>query len=216
MRTVAALVGMGFWASAASGSVVFDFESLPGNTDRSAGDFIALSVHADGLYAVITRTSGERFTVWNSRGQDVPAAWGSKHLSPSFNYLIDDYLVMSFSAPLAAVTIDFGDYGQDDDLAELYAYDQIHAAGRLLGAASDHLGDSDIRWDDPTQLSFRAAPGEEIWSVRFRGGLDPYLQSTFIDNITVDLVPTPGTLAGLGLSLALLADRARRRRPIAR
>ncbi|MBK7403144.1 MAG: hypothetical protein IPJ41_00580 [Phycisphaerales bacterium] len=212
MRTMTGLAGLGLLASVASGSVVFDFENLPGNSDRSAGDFIALSVQSQGLYALITRSSGEKFTVWNSKGQDVPDAWGSKHLSPTFNYLINDYLVMSFAQPVSAVSIDFGDYGQDDDLAIIEAYDEIHAGGNLLGSSTGRLGDTDIRWDDPTRISYRAAPEDQIWSIRFRGGLDPYLQSTFIDNITVDLVPTPGTLAGLGLAMATFAGRARRHR----
>ena len=53
--------------------VEFDFESMPGNSDSAGGDFTALFLNAGDLYAVITRTSGERFTVWNSEGRDVPA-----------------------------------------------------------------------------------------------------------------------------------------------
>lgn len=213
MRRTALVATWGLWALAGSASagIVFDFESLAGNSDNDAGDFIALNVQSGGLYAVITRTSGERFTVWNSGGRDVPAGWGSKHLSPVFNYLIDDYLVMSFSQPLREVTIEFGDYGEDNDLAEVFAYDEIHAGGELLGRVSGELGSRDMRWDAPIALTFEAGPGEEIWSIRFRGGRDPFLQSTFIDNITVGLAPTPGVLATLGLSLGVLAGRARRR-----
>jgi hypothetical protein len=212
MRTLAFAAAVGLLGSVAAADVAFDFESLAGNHDNTAGDFIALNVQSEGVYAVITRTSGERFTVWNSQGDDVPGDWGAKHLSPVFNYLIDDYLVMSFSQPLRSVTVEFGDYGEDNDLAEVYAYDEIHAQGDLLGSVSGSLGNRDMRWDDPVALTFDARPGEEIWSIRFRGGQHPFLQSTFIDNIVVNVVPTPGALAVIGVSLAALADRARRRR----
>lgn len=212
MRRLAAGITIGLLAAApAAADVIFDFESFAGNTDNHAGDHVALQVESGGIHAVIFRTSGERFTVWNSRGHNVPGSWGAKHLSPVFNYLIDDYMVMSFSAPMEQVTVEFGDYGDDDDLAELFAYDQINAGGTLLGSTSGNLGDNDMRWDDPTSLTFTAQPGEAIWSIRFRGGQDPFLQSTFIDNIVTKVVPTPGTLAVLGLACAAGAHRLRRR-----
>jgi hypothetical protein len=209
---VSLAVSLGVLGSAASADVaVFDFEALAGNDDNTAGDHIALSVQAGDLFAVITRTSGERFTVWNSGGRDVPARWGAKHLSPVFNYVIDDYLVMSFSEPLTGVAIEFGDYGEDNDLAELYAYGEIHGTGELLGQVSGSLGSRDMRWDDPTRLEFFAEPGEEIWSIRFRGGRDPFLQSTFIDNIVAHVAPSPGTTTAFGLALGTLAGRRRER-----
>lgn len=213
MRSIAlaAVFGLAVGVSAASADVVWNFEGLPGNEDNTAGDFVALSLQSGDVFAVITRTSGERFTVWNSHGRDVPGQWGAKHLSPVFNYLIDDYLVMSFSEPMGSVTVEFGDYGEDNDLAEVYAYTEIHGAGELLGMVSGELGDSDLRWDAPTVLTFTALPGEEIRSIRFRGGQDPFLQSTFIDNIVTEIVPTPGTLAALGLGCAAASARLRRR-----
>ena len=195
----------------AQGDVVFDFESFEGNPDNRAGDYTTLSVEADGVAALIYRTSLERFTVWDSGGQDVPESWGRKHLSPVFNFVIDDYLVMSFVEPMSEVTIEFGDYGEDRDLAEIYAYDREHLEGNEIGYISAEMGENDMRWDGPTLLTFTAAPGEEIWSIKFRGGEDPFLQSTFIDNIAVKVVPTPGTLAVLGLACAMGAGRLRRR-----
>lgn len=211
MRSLALAMALGVTGAAASADVIaFDFEEFRGNTNNTAGDHIALRVDEGGLYALITRTSGERFTVWNSQGEDVPSAWGAKHLSPVFNYFMDDYMVMSFSAPLRWARVEFGDYGQDDDLAELYAYTEIQAGGDLLGMSSEQLGDRDMRWDAPVALTFEAAPGEEIWSIKFRGGQDPFLQSTFIDNIVVETIPTPGALALLGLTLGALAGVRRR------
>lgn len=204
-------IGLLVSASTARGDVVFDFEALAGNDDNRAGDFRVLSLEAGGVYAVVTRTSNERFTVWNSHGVDVPGGWGAKHLSPVFNLFEDDYLVMSFSEPLGWVTIEFGDYGQDHDLAEVWAYDGLHADGALLGLSSGEMGDRDMRWDGPTSVSFAAPAGTEIWSIRFRGGEDPFHQSTFIDNIVVGVIPSPGTLAVLGLGCAAASSRLRRR-----
>lgn len=214
MRSLALTMAVGISCGVVTQSradVVFDFESCDGNRDNRAGDYVALYLESDGVYAAIFRTSGERFTVWDSEGVDVPGSWGAKHLSPVFNYVIDDYLVMSFSAPMSEVTIEFGDYGEDDDLAELFAYDEINAGGTLLGRASDQLGTNDMRWDGPTTLTFVADPGEAIWSIKFRGGEDPFLQSTFIDNIRTQLVPSPGTLAVLGVGCGLVSGCLRRR-----
>lgn len=203
--TLAALLLAASIAPVARSEIVeFDFESMPGNSDSAGGDFTALFLNAGDLYAVITRTSGERFTVWNSEGRDVPAEWGRRHLSPAFNFAEDDYLVMTFSEPVRRVSIELGDYGQDNDLAELFAYSEMHAQGELVDSSWDTLGDDDIRYDDPTMLRVDAAEGEEIWSIRFRGGRSPFYQSTYIDNIRVDTVPAPasaGVLAVLGLSM---------------
>jgi hypothetical protein len=217
MRSLTTVVAVGIlvggWSAVtARGDIVFDFESLQGNADNRAGDYTTLSMESDGVVGLIYRTSLERFTVWDSGGVGVPDSWGSKHLSPVFNFVIDDYLVMSFLEPMKEVTIEFGDYGEDHDVAELFAYSGEHIEGDLLGHVTDEMGDNDMRWDGPTTLTFAAQPGEEIWSIKFRGGEDPFLQSTFIDNIVTKLaVPTPGTLAVLGLGCALGAGRFRRR-----
>lgn len=217
MRSFTASVGIGvvvgvslLGVSAASADVVFNFEEQAGNEDNTSGDLVALNLASDGVYAVITRTEGERFTVWDSQGVDVPGSWGSKHLSPVFNLFEDDYLVMSFSEGMSRVTVEFGDYGQDHDLAEVWAYDTIHAEGTLLGFSTGELGENDMRWDAPTSVTFVAQPGEAIWSIKFRGGQDPFYQSTFIDNISMDVVPTPGTVGVFGLAWAIGARRRRR------
>ena len=207
------LAGSLFFCQQVRADVVYDFESFAGNQDHTAGDFTALTVESSGIFAVITRTSGERFTIWDSQNIQMPSDWGTKHISPAFNLTEDDYMLMSFSQPLASVTIEFGDFGQDQDLAEVFAYDQLHGAGNLVGYSSGDMGDSDIRRDAATSLTVNASQGQEIWSVRFRGGIDPFYQSTFIDNIRVTLVPTPGTLTALGLSLAVCSHRLRRPRP---
>lgn len=206
----AAVCGVMVGISTASADVVFDFEDQTGNVDNTAGDMTALSLQSGGVFALITRTSGERFTVWNSQGEDVPGGWGAKHLSPVFNLFEDDYLVMSFSEGMSRVTVEFGDYGQDQDLAEVWAYDQTLAEGGLLGVSTGELGENDMRWDGPTSVTFVAQPGEEIWSIKFRGGQDPFYQSTFIDNISMDVVPTPGGVGVLGV-VCLVGARRRRR-----
>lgn len=216
MRGLAAAIIMGAALGAleagpaGAGIVTFDFEQLAGNADPRAGDFRVLNVESDGLFAVIQRTTNERFTVWNSSGQNVPGAWGAKHLSPVFDLLRNDYMQMSFSQGLSRVTIEFGDYGQDHDLAELWAFTEINLGGELLGVSTGDLGDSDMRWDDPTSVTLTAPRGERIWSIKFRGGQDPFFQSTFIDNIVVNTVPAPGALAGLGAACAAAAARRRR------
>lgn len=216
MRAATCALAVGLGASAAAADVTFDFEEISGNRNRDAGDYSALTVEAEGIFAIVTRTSGERFTVWNSEGHDVPSAWGAKHLSPTFRLTEDDYLIMSFSEPLSSVTVEFGDYGQDHDLAEVYAYSEHLGEGELLDAVTGDMGESDMRWDDPTSLTVFAQPGDEIWSIRFRGGEDPFYQSTFIDNIVVNMVPTPGVLATMGLACAAAAHRLRRRSANAR
>ncbi|MCC7390147.1 MAG: hypothetical protein IT431_15410 [Phycisphaerales bacterium] len=199
-------------SGAARADVVFDFEELAGNSDPRAGDFRVLNLEAGGLFAVVQRTTNERFTVWDSAGQNVPSAWGAKHLSPVFDLLRNDYMQMSFSQGLRSVRIEFGDYGQDHDLAELWAYSEINLGGGLLGVVTGEMGDNDMRWDDPTGVTLFAPAGELIWSVKFRGGQDPFFQSTFIDNIVVDVAPAPGALGVIGGACAVAAGRVRRRR----
>lgn len=217
MRSLALTMAVGIsvvGAASASvwGDVVFDFESIEGNRNNRAGDYRVLDLESGGVRAVIFRSEGERFTVWDSSGQNVPDSWGRKHLSPVFNYVADDYLVMSFSAPMSEVSIEFGDYGEDQDIAEMYIYEQINAQGNPLAHVTGEMGYNDMRWDGPTTLTFVADPGASFTSIKFRGGEDPFLQSTFIDNIVTKLaVPTPGTLAVLGLGCAVGAGQLRRR-----
>lgn len=217
MRSLALTMAVGIsvvGAASASvrGDVVFDFESIEGNRNNRAGDYRVLDLESGGVRAVIFRSEGERFTVWDSSGQNVPDSWGRKHLSPVFNYVADDYLVMSFSAPMSEVSIEFGDYGEDQDIAEMYIYEQINAQGNPLTHVTGEMGYNDMRWDGPTTLTFVADPGASFTSIKFRGGEDPFLQSTFIDNIVTKLaVPTPGTLAVLGLGCAVGAGQLRRR-----
>ncbi|GIK18567.1 MAG: hypothetical protein DYG93_06200 [Leptolyngbya sp. PLA2] len=198
-------------ASAPGDTIVFDFENLPGNPNRSAGDKTALLLVHDGFAALIERTSGEKFTVWNSSGETMPASWGSRHLSPTFNYFKDDYFLMSFSRPVAAISIEFGDFGQDQDTAEIHAYVDIEGLGDLLGSAYAYLGNSDISTDPPTRVEFTAAPGQVFSSVLFRAGANPFFQSAFMDNIVIQTehAPAPGTLAALALG-ALVGLRRRR------
>ncbi|MFG0259858.1 MAG: hypothetical protein ACF8LK_05840 [Phycisphaerales bacterium JB041] len=214
-RALTRAVGISVIGAATSqsfGDVVFDFESIEGNRNNRAGDYRVLDLEANGVRAVIFRSEGERFTVWNSSGEGVPGSWGSKHLSPVFNYVADDYLVMSFSEPMREVSIEFGDYGEDHDIAEIYVYEEINAQGTPFAHVTGEMGDNDMRWDGPTTLTFVAEPGESFTSIKFRGGEDPFLQSTFIDNIVTRLaVPTPGTLAVLGLGCAAGAGHLRRR-----
>lgn len=198
-------------APGARADIRFDFEHLPGNTDNRAGDHTLLSLESGGLHAVLYRTSGERFTVWNSAGQHVPGTWGTKHLSPFFDFLSDDYMAMSLSAPASRVTMEFGDYGEDHDVVEVHAFEGINLTGRRLGWVSAEMGGADMRWDGPTTVTFIAEPGQRFRSIKFRGGEDPFLHSTFVDNIVVGVAPTPGTLGALGVACALAAARLRRR-----
>ncbi len=205
-----ALVGSLAAGIAAGDTIVFDFEDLSGNPNRSAGDKTALLLVDDGFAALIKRTSGEKFTVWDSSGESMPEGWGSKHLSPTFNYFKDDYFVMSFSHPVASISIEFGDFGQDQDTAEIHAYADLDGLGDLLGSAYGYLGNSDISVDPPTRVEFVAGHGEMFSSVLFRAGANPFFQSAFMDNIVIETehAPAPGTLAVLAVSVV----GARRRR----
>lgn len=206
-----ALLGSFAAGFAAGDTIRFDFENLSGNPNRSAGDKTALLLTHDGFAALIKRTSGEKFTVWDSSGETVPAPWGAKHLSPTFNYFMDDYFVMSFSHPVAAVSIEFGDFGQDQDTAEIHAYADLDGTGDHLGSAFGFMGLSDISVDPPTLVEFPAPSGQTFSSVLFRAGANPFFQSAFMDNIVIrtDHAPAPGTLAALGLA-ALAGGRRRR------
>ena len=150
MNRLAAVVCAALLGSfATADTITFDFEDLSGNPNRSAGDNAALLLVQGGFAALIKRTGGERFTVWDSTGEAAPVSWGRRHLSPTFNYFKDDYFVMSFSHPATSVSIEFGNFGQDLDTAEIHAYTGLDGTGNLLGSAYGYLGSSDISVDPP-------------------------------------------------------------------
>ncbi len=197
-------------AGGAGADIVYDFEEFDADSSFGAGDLAILDYLKDGVTMTLTRTSDERFDLWDAMdfGAAVPANWGRNNLSPFFFFTKDDRFIADFNgAVLTGFSYEFGDYGADfDDDIVLEAYDGPNGTGILLDSVSGVWGAGDFGLgDDAGTLSLTA---DGIRSVVFGGGNDVFPNSLFYDNLTAMGVPGPGAVALLGLA-ALRRRRGR-------
>jgi hypothetical protein len=173
-----------------------------------------LTVGFDLVYNV--NRTGPGLSGANLQG-DKPATWGNKSLDPFVNITSDPtppalnqpndtlpgsqpsaYWLFSFSQAVSAVSIEFGDYGDDTDEARLRAFSTTNQANPPIatGSAIAPLH------SDAQLLAFTvglSSPEQNIRLVTFESISDggSATNNVFLDNLRVSLAPAPepGTVA---------------------
>lgn len=186
----------------------FDFELVASST---GGFFTDVTLTNGGVNMDLSRTSGVGFdfidTVPFQGGSfEFPAGWGERTLDPFSASSVDDYFVADFSSALFYAEMEMGDFGADDDELTIEAYSGLNGTGDLVAIESFSFS-GNINTDGGELISVSSS--EAFRSILFRGGDSSNPNSVYIDNIYVDTVPEPTTMALLGLG-ALLAYRKRK------
>jgi hypothetical protein len=207
-RSVPIVFLLGAGTTAIANSVTIDFEGVPASVGHP-GAYTSLTFNFADITVGLDRTSGSAFDVLDGPNWGpFPPSWGNRHLDPFVTGgTVADYFELSFSIPIQTLSIDMGDYNQDSDDLELYAYD-----------TNDFLVDTDLDFltgtDDISNNVFKtlSISGSGITTVRFQGG-SMYPQSVYYDNIVVGYsvipLPTVSVLAGAGLAIVGAMRRRR-------
>jgi hypothetical protein len=197
------LLLLSLFVSAASAATVFNFETLPAASGAS------LSQTVGGITLTVTTEGGGNAEIRNLSSFSIVPVWGSRTLSPFLN--TSSALILTFSAPIDSISVEFGDFGADSDTNFLMqGYSGANLGGALLGSTnSPTWGLADIQ-SNPASVATLNAAGMQ--SIRLIGGSTGFPNSLFYDNITVTEsgIPEPGTYAlTAGALLALAAVRRR-------
>ena len=176
------------------------------------GSALTLSSQTEsGLTLDITRP-GDTFDILDATVFPFPAQYGTRVLSP-FNDVTGPSFLGNFSAAVSSVSVDMGDFGQDADTLQLFAYSGLNGTGTLLDTENASLPSGSGSTFTGTTLLV-SAPG--IMSIVFTGGPTAAPNSLYYDNITVvtatAVAPEPATLLLLGTGVAGIGVRRWRRR----
>jgi hypothetical protein len=195
LASAVAWAALGISSRAASAQEVrFDLEDqmpTPGKKDQ--GRLSSLTLVKDGFGMRITRP-GSLFDLCEnpSVGDEwpaKPAPFGRVSLSTFFDPESATPLVIDFTTPVAAFSLDIGDYAQDVDNLEVEAFSEQGAHGQSLARAVAVLTNNDDWKFGFKHLEVR---GEAIRSVRVICGSALYPHSMFYDNLTVEKTSSSG------------------------
>lgn len=192
----AGLLGVAMAAPAAAVPVTIDFEEF------APGDVVS----GPGVFAGVTFSSDVDIVIHNV--DPAPPDLGGARAASGSNFTHDDPFRADFASPTTFVSVAMGDFGQDEELLFLRAFD---ADGNLLDEALLNLA---IEPDGGPTLSVLALG---IAYVLF-GSTGQFPNSVYFDNFTYEAAdtaeiaePASLTLAAAGLgAFGLLRLRRRR------
>jgi hypothetical protein len=206
-------------ACASAATITFDFEGLPatGTSAGHPGALVLLPMTSSGLTATFLRESGDSFDVADMTTfvvppGTIPAAFGTRSLSPFANETSATAFIVNFSSSVSSAAISFGDFGADLDDFSMQAFSGLNGTGTTLATTANIYGSLAFPNIDTGTVS---APG--INSIVFIGGTSDFPNSLYFDNLTVTsnvaAIPEPSTyalmLAGLGF-VGFVANRRRK------
>jgi hypothetical protein len=116
-------------------TILFDFEDQVATSGPSEGDLPFLVMSSLGLEVRLSRTSGAPFDIFDtSVSSRFPTGWGDRTLDPFADVAhVDDRWLLVFSQPIRSFSIQFGDFGGDDDSpVNLLAFDDPAGLGNLI------------------------------------------------------------------------------------
>ncbi len=201
------------WAS----SIKFDFESETATftppPGPSPGALASLTMTENGLTATLSRTTAAtEFDIINTSGfpGSFPATWGLQHLDPFSASPAGDSFLADFSIPLNTLSIEFGDFaGDDDSLVELSAFSGLGGTGTLLDTNTSMWLISDSL---PSLFkTLTVSSSTPFSSVLFTSGGD-FPNSLYWDNMEVEPIPEPATIALFGMGMVGLVGAGARRK----
>lgn len=178
------------------------------------GAYHLLTMSRSGMTVNISRTSGTGFDISSNSGNlnHKPGSWSAKSLDPFFGINVPDRFLATFSHPVDIISLDYGDYSNDNDSFTMQAFASTDGTGTALATVNDSLGNKVLPIFHTVSL---AASGTQ--SILFSGGSPGFPRSVFFDNLTVSTTvaaPEGSSMALLlvgGLPIASLAIFKRRR-----
>lgn len=186
---------------------VIDFES------QAEGFTPVISATDQGVTATFFNGGTDLLLVQNLSFFGAPASWGSRSVWSGGTLSASGPTTGNFSHGLSWISIQFGDFGADDDSIYLQAFSGLDGTGSFLGMtslfydASRSLGNEDfvtLSLSSPTPIR-----SVLFGSVGFQG-----LNNIYFDNVRfekADVPVVPGPLAALPFALGLLARKRRHR-----
>ena len=189
-------------------ATLFNFEEL------SQGSFATVSSTQSGLTATMT-APGTSITIEGPLG---PASWGNNSLLAFGNNT--GPIVINFSQLVTGVSIQFGDYDQDNDSLTLQAFTGLNGTGSALGSSSINYPAAKDIGNGDSDVGTLSLAVNGIQSVLIDSPLDlsgnPFPFSIFFDNLqatgATSAVPEPSTWAMMLIGFAGLGFAAFRRK----
>jgi hypothetical protein len=118
-----------------------------------------------------------------------PDSFGAVSLSTFFDSYSATPLLLEFSVPVAAFSLDIGDFSQDTDDLEVEAFSEDGGQGSSLARSREILDDNDSY--DKFTFKRLEVRGENIRSIRILCGSNYAPHSMFYDNLEVELTSPP-------------------------
>lgn len=200
----------------ASQAQLFDFEGVPPTAFAyvSPGVYSSVSQTVSGVTVSITRSSSAHLDItenstFTDPGFSMPGSWGHQTLSPFSAESAGDKFVATFSVPVLFASIEFGDFGgDDDDTVVMEAWTGHGATGAMVDTSTVSWGLDDIDSDPPGTVSVFSSTA--FSSVTFTGGSTSFDTSLYWDNLNVESVPEPATMTLLGLGALAALKRKKK------
>lgn len=202
MKRLAFAVVLGVVAAGSQAAIVFDFEEF---SPTAGGALTTLSSTKSGITMTVTRSGGGGFDIFDLSSNTFPVSWDNRALDPFANGAAD-FFVANFSTAINGVDVEMTDFGADADTLTLEAYSGANGTGTLLGTSTFDFGFASA----PDYAAVSVLSNSPILSIRFRGGSNVAANSMYIDNIAIQPVPEPATLAALAAGVGLVLRRRRR------
>ncbi len=195
-RLILGVVGMAT-LSATSVAGLFDFESM------STGAIGGFALTDGGVTGTFSASSAAAHQV-QELGGSAPTGWLSRSLLPEL--FLTNHTFVTFNVGLTLIAFQFGDFGTEDDMMHLRAYDSSNV---LVGSADVFYSASLTIPGDVGNIGVTTAGGP-IMSIEFWEDGQSQQNDIYVDNMRFNAVPEPATMAALALGAGALIRRRKK------